>query len=180
MSPVPALVPPLQVGRWGEELAFHLLVSAAEQGRMEQLLPGLDTLVWGGVRAVWVNEASESGLPYDIVITGSGGGGSMGGVGARGGGAERVLAYVEVKSSSSNDKHLFEVSRREMEFAEREGAKYHILRVWGATVGGPGAAGGGPSPGGGVGARALAPRVQAFRDPVQQWRHHKMSFCLLV
>jgi len=67
---------------------------------------------------------------------------------------------VEVKSSGSAARDVFEISRAEMEFAEAQGPKYHIVRVWGAA---------GPSP-----------RMQAFRDPIALWRQKLVAVCLLV
>jgi hypothetical protein len=178
-----------QVGRWGEELVFQMLRKAVEDQRLDSLLPGVRHHVYPLLRVVWVNDPSESGLPYDVVVVGhledphgsaeeEDGGGEAGGEGGgesgsraggsrRGGGGQRstpgvgtVLAYVEVKSSGSQHRDVFELSRPELAFAEQEGQRYHVVRVWGAT---------GP-----------APRVQAFQDPVALWRQRQVAVCLLV
>ncbi|KAJ9514692.1 hypothetical protein QJQ45_028427, partial [Haematococcus lacustris] len=69
----------------------------------------------------WVNEAEESGLQFDVLVTRPDG--------------SRV--YVEVKTSKSADKALFEVSHREWLFAQAEGEAYHIYRVTGAGTSRP-------------------------------------------
>jgi hypothetical protein len=33
-----------RVGRWGEELAYHMLLSAASDGRLDQILPGVTSM----------------------------------------------------------------------------------------------------------------------------------------
>ncbi len=46
----PVKIPPFpsltfaQVGRWGEELAYHLLKAAAEDGSLDQILPGVTSM----------------------------------------------------------------------------------------------------------------------------------------
>ena len=81
------------------------------------------------------------------------------------------MAYVEVKSSRGHSRDVFEMSRAELAFAEREGRRYHVMRVWG-TQGGGGGRGGGSA--------AVPPRVQAFTDPVRLWQEKRVAVCLLV
>jgi hypothetical protein len=59
-SPCRRLPPP---ARWGEELAYRYLA---------------DVYLRHGYEVEWVNEAQESGLPYDIVVRPGGGGGARG------------------------------------------------------------------------------------------------------
>lgn len=105
----------LCVGRWGEQCVYEFLrrqagADAASTSNDDGAL----------LRVVWVNEHSESGLPYDIeIVTGAG------------------STYVEVKSSAAADKDFCEISAAEMDCArEHEGDDaYHLYRVAGA--GGP-------------------------------------------
>lgn len=71
------------VGRWGEELVFHFLttqvaaataaaVSAAGNGQEMGVQaavtePGGERWL-AGCEVVWVNQAEESGLPYDLIV----------------------------------------------------------------------------------------------------------------
>ena len=70
-----------------------------------------------GEPVTWVNEAQEQGLPFDLILEHS------------------PPAYIEVKSTTSKRKQLFELSRKELEFAEKMGAMYVIYRVSGAGSG---------------------------------------------
>ncbi|OQR87692.1 phosphoserine aminotransferase [Achlya hypogyna] len=62
----------------------------------------------------WVNELQETGLPYDICINGGSGG----------------REYIEVKSTSTFDKVVFEMSVQELDFAGQHGSQYIIYRVF--------------------------------------------------
>uniref|UniRef100_A0A7S3AWG5 Protein NO VEIN C-terminal domain-containing protein n=1 Tax=Haptolina ericina TaxID=156174 RepID=A0A7S3AWG5_9EUKA len=105
------------VGRWGERLCYEHLQHSQPDSHV-----------------VWVNEHSESGLPYDITIT------------VREGSGQHEMqddsvvrdsvTYVEVKTSVALDKPFFEVSMRELEFAQRSGSAYHLYRVTGAGTAG--------------------------------------------
>eukprot|EP00966_Prymnesium_polylepis_P220268 5095558-Prymnesium_polylepis.1 len=91
-------------GRWGEQLiARYLLATVA------------------AAEGTWVNEAEESGLPYDILVTERSEG--------MGWGRE---SYIEVKATNSADKPLFEMSVAELEFAQKQGASYSLYRVFSA------------------------------------------------
>ena len=82
----------------------------------------------------WVNARTEQCAPYDLVVR------------RRGPGRE-VLAYVEVKTSAAWAKTYFEVSHREWLFAQQEGGRYHIYRVFGAGRGEEGGGGRARPPG---------------------------------
>ncbi|GAX75620.1 hypothetical protein CEUSTIGMA_g3064.t1 [Chlamydomonas eustigma] len=152
----------LQVGRWGEELAFYLLQEAVSEGRLDQLLPGIAAVCPALLdkrqeqpSVLWMNEREESGQPYDLAVVDK-----SGRAAARG----QVIAYVEVKTSRAQHKDVFEISKGELAFAEREGKRYYVLRVWRHH-----------------GAAETAPaRVQAFRDPVALWQQKKIAMCLMV
>ncbi|KAL2463369.1 Histidine kinase [Forsythia ovata] len=67
----------------------------------------------GGMFVKWVNEANESGLPYDIII----------------GGDENSREYIEVKATKSARKNWFVISMREWQFAVEKGESFSIAHV---------------------------------------------------
>ncbi|KAM0064933.1 putative histidine kinase/HSP90-like ATPase superfamily [Helianthus debilis subsp. tardiflorus] len=82
-------------GRRGEELAFNYYKNK-------------------GIKVVkWVNESSETGLPYDIEVYDN----------------ENRKEYIEVKTTDSETKDWFEISVREWQFAVKKGESYSIARV---------------------------------------------------
>ena len=94
-----------EVGRWGEAFVYNIL-------RHHRKLPN-------GVEIksiVWLNEHTESGLPYDIKV-----------IGTRG----EIEYYIEVKSTTSADKVLIPISWRELKLAQQVKEAYLLLRVYG-------------------------------------------------
>ncbi|KAI3716434.1 hypothetical protein L1987_67311 [Smallanthus sonchifolius] len=82
-------------GRRGEELAFNYFRNM-------------------GIKVVkWVNEASETGLPYDIEVCDD----------------ENRKEYIEVKTTDSETKDWFEISVKEWQFAVKKGDSFSIARV---------------------------------------------------
>jgi hypothetical protein len=98
-----------------------------------------------GSKVTWVNEHQEGGKPYDVLVRGPGG---------------EVHAFVEVKATGSEDKCYFEVSHNEWLFAQQEGDRFQILRVFGAAGG--------------------QPRVARVANPYLQWRSRKVGVCLVL
>ncbi|XP_076891842.1 protein NO VEIN-like [Bidens hawaiensis] len=85
----------LHTGKQGEELAFNYYKNK-------------------GMKVVkWVNEASESGLPYDIEVCDD----------------ENRKEYIEVKTTDSERKDWFEISVNEWQFAVKKGESFSIARV---------------------------------------------------
>lgn len=81
---------------------------------------------------VWMNESSERGAPYDIVVLRNRPNNSNSSSG--GGGQWEVADYIEVKSTVSNDRRDFELSIRELVLAARYGLAYKVYRVFGASA----------------------------------------------
>lgn len=112
-------VPPLmenpnreEIGRWGEEYVFEFL---QEQVRCD---------LSGSVEIVWINEKGNTTAPYDIEIRRNG---------VRGGDDRRpVLTYVEVKTTSSDQKDIFELSVQQLQFARAHQDAFHLYRVFNA------------------------------------------------
>lgn len=86
----------LRTGRLGEALVHKYFA--------EQL---------GSNSVKWVNQETETGLPYDIVITRKG----------------NFSEYVEVKATVSSKKDWFYVTSREWQFALEKGDSFSIARV---------------------------------------------------
>ncbi|KAL6655909.1 hypothetical protein ACP70R_006735 [Stipagrostis hirtigluma subsp. patula] len=85
----------LSTGRLGEAAVHHYFV--------ERL---------GSHNVHWVNEQSESGLPYDIIITKGDG-----------------LEYVEVKATGNAEKNWLYITPREWQFASEKGDSFSIANV---------------------------------------------------
>ncbi|EEF44191.1 conserved hypothetical protein [Ricinus communis] len=86
----------LLTGRLGERVAFKYL-----------------TEKFGESVVKWVNEDSETGLPYDIVV-----------------GEEDSREYFEVKATKSARKDWFIISTREWQFAVEKGESFSIAHVF--------------------------------------------------
>ncbi|PWA40966.1 hypothetical protein CTI12_AA557850 [Artemisia annua] len=86
----------LLTGRRGEEVAFNYYSKK------------------DGIKLVkWVNEASETGLPYDIEVYDH----------------NNRKEYIEVKTTDSASKDWFEISVNEWQFAVKKGESFSIARV---------------------------------------------------
>lgn len=83
-------------GRLGEFVAFKYF-----EGRV------------GQTSVKWVNEANETGLPYDLVI----------------GSEESNCEFIEVKATKSVKKNWFEISTKEWQFAVEKGESFSIAHV---------------------------------------------------
>ena len=96
-------------GRWGEELVYNYLLTLRES---------TDSKV---VKAVWVNEERETGLPYDCEIH------------LYDSDTETTdTIFIEVKTTLSNKRAFFEISAPEVKFAYDKKNSYHLYRVFNA------------------------------------------------
>jgi len=121
------------VGRWGEEYVYKQLADA-HRNKPE-------------LRVTWVNEDEESGLPYDITVSSASTG--------------SVVEYVEVKSTRTMEKGVFEISMNELDQAAVHGSTYSIYRVFNA----------------GDAARC---RVIRMKNPVSLVRQKKIQLALVM
>lgn len=97
-----------------------------------------------GVRVIWVNEFTEAGSPFDILVVrprpstfrGQNGRGREAAGKVTTGQASQwdVVSYVEVKSTCTANRQDFELSLSELLFAARFGAAYKVYRVFGAST----------------------------------------------
>ncbi|KAJ0989891.1 hypothetical protein J5N97_008247 [Dioscorea zingiberensis] len=67
----------------------------------------------GSANVKWVNEETETGLPYDLII----------------GETEESQEYIEVKTTKFANKNWFEISTREWQFASLKGDTFSIAHV---------------------------------------------------
>jgi hypothetical protein len=85
----------MQTGRLGEIVAFKYMIGK-----------------FGKSVVRWVNEDSETGLPYDIIV-----------------GEENGREYIEVKATKSPRKDWFNISTREWQFAVDKGESFSVAHV---------------------------------------------------
>ncbi|KAL8491297.1 hypothetical protein ACS0TY_023070 [Phlomoides rotata] len=86
----------LLTGRLGEHVAFKYFVGQVSDQSVK-----------------WVNESTETGLPYDIVLEGD----------------ENTREYIEVKATKYSRKNWFLISMREWQFAIQKGESFSIAHV---------------------------------------------------
>ncbi|KAG7391584.1 hypothetical protein PHYBOEH_006646 [Phytophthora boehmeriae] len=120
------------IGRWGEEYVFNQL---KQQHADDETNLTVD----------WVNEQEESGLPYDLTLSSGG----------------KVVEYIEVKSTRTMEKGVFEISMNELDQAAIHGSTYSIYRVFNA------------------GNPALC-RVIRMKNPVSLVRQRKIQLALVM
>ncbi|GMF65006.1 unnamed protein product [Phytophthora lilii] len=120
------------IGRWGEEYVFNQLKQQYADNESE-------------LTVEWVNEKEESGLPYDLTLSSAG----------------KVVEYIEVKSTRTMEKGVFEISMNELDQAAIHGSTYSIYRVFNA------------------GNPALC-RVIRMKNPVSLVRQRKIQLALVM
>lgn len=94
-----------------------------------------------GTSVKWLNESGEQGLPYDITFFKDG-----------------VEKFVEVKSSSSGAKKVFEISHHEWLFAQIKSEDFIIYRV--------------------NAVKSENPLITILPNPYYLWKSKKIAFCL--
>lgn len=99
-----------EIGRWGERCVFEFLQSEA----------GAE------VEIIWVNERENTTAPYDIEIRRH-----FNGMG-NDENCRTVITFVEVKTTSSDQKEVFELSVPELSFAMEKQNALHLYRVFNA------------------------------------------------
>ncbi|KAK1945297.1 hypothetical protein P3T76_003830 [Phytophthora citrophthora] len=120
------------IGRWGEEYVFNQLKQQHSETESNMTVQ-------------WVNEEEESGLPYDLTLSVAG----------------KVVEYIEVKSTRTMEKGVFEISMNELDQAAIHGSTYSIYRVFNA------------------GNAALC-RVIRMKNPVSLVRQRKIQLALVM
>ena len=105
-----------EIGRWGEQCVFQFLLSQAEF-----VPPGVL------VDIIWMNEKGNTTAPYDFEIRQR----RLTEV-EEDENANTVITYVEVKTTSSDQKEVFEISVPELQFALTKQGALHLYRVFNA------------------------------------------------
>ena len=93
----------IAVGRWGESWAYQYL-----------RLKYQNEIAAGLMKIIWMNENVTTMAPYDIRVEYKNG----------------LIECVEVKTTTSEDKTVFEVSYEELHMAQEIGPQYLIYRVY--------------------------------------------------
>eukprot|EP01062_Namystynia_karyoxenos_P043159 TRINITY_DN3159_c1_g1_i3.p1 TRINITY_DN3159_c1_g1~~TRINITY_DN3159_c1_g1_i3.p1 ORF type:complete len:3805 (+),score=1311.45 TRINITY_DN3159_c1_g1_i3:71-11485(+) len=91
------------IGRWGEQFVYHYLRAKAEEDMSDEVVE-------------WCNEEHETGAAYDLVLKAP----------------DAADIYIEVKATVLDSKRTFEMSHRELQFAQLNGDRFHIYRVFSA------------------------------------------------
>ncbi|XP_021342125.1 uncharacterized protein LOC110442712 isoform X2 [Mizuhopecten yessoensis] len=95
-----------EIGQWGETLVYYYLL------QMKEISSDI-------IQVTWKNEHKETGLPYDFemhVATETG----------------ISVIYIEVKSTLSDKKEVFEISAPQIMFAQEQKEDFCIYRVFNA------------------------------------------------
>ena len=101
------------IGRWGEQCVFEFLQEQAQSHPP------------GSVEIVWINENGNTTAPYDIEIR-------QHTSGVKESDRRTVVTFVEVKTTSSDQKDFFELSVPELQFAWEHQVAFHLYRVFNA------------------------------------------------
>jgi hypothetical protein len=97
------------IGQFGEEVVKNYLKEAADD--FQKGCTVLDT--------IWCNELGESGNPYDFIVK------------LEDDKSHKIHSiYIEVKTTMSDEKEVFEVSGAEIRFAYDHGQNYHLYRLF--------------------------------------------------
>ncbi|XP_053402751.1 uncharacterized protein LOC123550539 [Mercenaria mercenaria] len=94
-----------EIGRWGEQLVAHYLEKQKELGNI--------------IGYLWRNKEEEAGFPFDFEVQIQDENGTR-------------KDYIEVKSTQSSDKEVFQISVQQIKFADEKGDGFHIYRVFNA------------------------------------------------
>lgn len=104
-----------EVGRWGERCVYEFLLNQVK------VLPSGEN-----VDIIWLNEEANTTAPYDFEIRRH-----ITGVNQEAE-SKTVITYIEVKTTSSDQKEFFEISVPELRFALEKKEALHLYRVFNA------------------------------------------------
>ncbi|GFS15970.1 tudor domain-containing protein [Elysia marginata] len=99
----------LKTGRWGEMLVLDYLL------RLKDSDSSIEAVLWA-------NAEGEKGLPWDFEVVYFG----------MEGPDDSRSVYIEVKTTVTQDREIFEMSSRQLELALKEGENFQVYRVFGA------------------------------------------------
>lgn len=95
-----------ETGKWGEILVYHYLLKQKDENSHI-------------MHVIWCNETAETGLPYDITVHCCDE-------------QKEWVVYIEVKSTTSDTKEFFEISSKQVLFAQEKKENFHIYRIFSA------------------------------------------------
>lgn len=95
-----------EIGRWGEHMVYQYLLQQKEAD------PNI-------TEVKWCNKENEKGTPYDMEIS-------------RKTDSGIVQTFIEVKTTLTDDKDVFEISSQQIQFAQEHRENFHIYRVFNA------------------------------------------------
>ncbi|XP_076112450.1 uncharacterized protein LOC143080482 isoform X2 [Mytilus galloprovincialis] len=93
-----------EIGQYGEQIVYNYLLN--EKGNN----PNISSVKW-------CNEEEEIGLPYDFTV----------GLKTE---KEEYTVYIEVKSTISDTKEIFEISYPQVKFAQDNRERFHVYRIF--------------------------------------------------
>lgn len=109
------------IGRWGEEYALiclkKKLCTKYPEGILEEKEGSFNISLNGQliVEVHWLNKIKDEGKGHDIKVIENG-----------------KEGYLEVKSTKTDTKDWFELSRKQWELAKEKGGNFHIYRIYNA------------------------------------------------
>lgn len=95
-----------EIGRWGEHIVYQYLLQQKDND------PDI-------VEVKWCNAENEIGSPYDMELS-------------RKTDSGIVKTFIEVKTTLTDDKDVFEISSQQIQFAKEHRENFHIYRVFNA------------------------------------------------
>ena len=124
------------VGRWGESFIYDFLKERfarekRERGESEKKRRKFDNGSFvGGVNIQWMNEETDSLLPYDMALSLSRGEKGEKGEEEREEEEEEEIEFIEVKTTRAEGKNKFPITSNEIEMANKMKGRYHLCVVW--------------------------------------------------
>lgn len=136
-----------EIGRWGEQHVYYNL----ERIMKERYRRGLFQHTQNGfiiqdnkrnrlVEVQWFNKDKDTGVGFDIKIIENGN-----------------TDYIDVKTTKTSEKQWFDVTRKQWQYAEIKGDRYHIYRVSNA------------------GTKHVV--IERITNPYQLWKEGKIGVC---
>jgi len=134
-----------EIGKWGEKLVFGFLrkefIKKYPKGKIKKTDFGFAVILnkQDIAEVQWLNITIDQVVGYDIKVL-----------------ENNEENYIEVKSTKTDDKEYFDISKRQWEFAKEKGERFHIYRIHNA------------------GSRQNA-RITMIPNPVQQWEEGSLN-----
>ncbi|KAF8819225.1 hypothetical protein IE077_001373, partial [Cardiosporidium cionae] len=126
-----------QTGKWGEAFVYEYLKNMYDS-----------EINKGTAKVKWMNEGIESKECYDVIVE------------IKYSENQWETYYIEVKSSLSTQKHIFEISYSEWRMAQLKGMYYHIYRLIG------------------IGTENI--KLTRIVNPYRQWKEKQIGLCLAL